>query len=131
MSPEDSPPLQRRAGAYPPPSEGNTRYPPPGERDYTRPLPPTYRREGRAADPSPSRHSYHDSAYSSHSSHSSDNPAFSVLPSEEGGRRRSSELPSERRPPASTQSSPAKSYSRQSSFSYDNNPRYYLKGTED
>jgi hypothetical protein len=99
VSPEDSPPMARRAaGGYGAP-----------ERDYTRPLPPTYRRE-RAGDPSPSRHSYHDSAYSSHSSHSSDNPAFSVLPAE-------------RRAPASNQSSPAKSYSRQNSFSYDANPR--------
>ena len=94
VSPDDSPPQTRRAGYS-------------GERDYTRPLPPSYRRAG---DPSPSRHSYHDSAYSSHSSHSSDNPAFSVLPSE-------------RRPPLSTQSSPAKSYSRQNSFNYDANPR--------
>merc|ERR1719317_1427745 len=73
------------------------------------------------ADPSPSRHSYHDSAYSSHSSHSSDNPAFSVIPS-------STTLP---RPPPSTQSSPAKSYSRQNSFTYDSNqkinPRTFRK----
>ena len=97
VSPDDSPPLTRRAGYA-------------GERDYTRPMPPTYRRE-RASDPSPSRHSYHDSAYSSHSSHSSDNPAFSVLPSD-------------RRGTASTQSSPAKSYSRQNSFNYEGNARY-------
>jgi len=103
VSPEDSPPMQRR-NAY-----QN------GDRDYTRPLPPTYRRQARSrvADPSPSRHSYHDSAYSSHSSHSSDNPAFSVIPS-------STTLP---RPPLSTQSSPAKSYSRQNSFTYDSNQK--------
>jgi len=104
VSPDESPPPQRRT-AY-----QN------GDRDYTRPLPPTYRRQGRSrvADPSPSRHSYHDSAYSSHSSHSSDNPAFSVISPT------STTLP---RPPLSTQSSPAKSYSRQNSFSYDSNPR--------
>jgi len=102
VSPDDSPPPVRRSTGY--------IATPMHERDYTRPLPPTYRREGRASDPSPSRHSYHDSAYSSHSSHSSDNPAFSVLPQD-------------RRQPASTQSSPAKSYSRQNSFSYDANPR--------
>merc|ERR1712098_909242 len=102
VSPDDSPPMQRR-NAY-----QN------GDRDYTRPLPPTYRRQTRSrADPSPSRHSYHDSAYSSHSSHSSDNPAFSVIPS-------STTLP---RPPLSTQSSPAKSYSRQNSFTYDSNQK--------
>jgi len=101
VSPDESPPMQRRAGYQN------------GDRDYTRPLPPTYRRQGRSrvADPSPSRHSYHDSAYSSHSSHSSDNPAFSVIPP-------TTTLP---RPPLSTQSSPAKSYSRQNSFSYDTN----------
>merc|ERR1719180_20109 len=102
VSPDESPPIVRRSTGY--------TATPVHERDYTRPLPPTYRREGRASDPSPSRHSYHDSAYSSHSSHSSDNPAFSVLPQD-------------RRQPASTQSSPAKSYSRQNSFSYDANPR--------
>jgi hypothetical protein len=103
VSPDDSPPIQRRNGYQN------------GDRDYTRPLPPTYRRQGRSrvADPSPSRHSYHDSAYSSHSSHSSDNPAFSVIPS-------STTLP---RPPLSTQSSPAKTYSRQNSFSYDSNQK--------
>jgi len=102
VSPDESPPMQRRAGYQN------------GDRDYTRPLPPTYRRQGRSrvADPSPSRHSYHDSAYSSHSSHSSDNPAFSVIPPT------TTTLP---RPPLSTQSSPAKSYSRQNSFSYDTN----------
>merc|ERR1712106_101743 len=99
VSPDESPPMQRRAGYQN------------GDRDYTRPLPPTYRRQGRSrvADPSPSRHSYHDSAYSSHSS---DNPAFSVIPPT------TTTLP---RPPLSTQSSPAKSYSRQNSFSYDTN----------
>jgi len=103
VSPEDSPPMQRRNGYQN------------GDRDYTRPLPPTYRRQARSrvADPSPSRHSYHDSAYSSHSSHSSDNPAFSVIPP-------STTLP---RPPLSTQSSPAKSYSRQNSFTYDSNQK--------
>jgi len=103
VSPEDSPPMQRRNGYQN------------GDRDYTRPLPPTYRRQARSrvADPSPSRHSYHDSAYSSHSSHSSDNPAFSVI-------QPSTTLP---RPPLSTQSSPAKSYSRQNSFTYDSNQK--------
>lgn len=103
VSPDESPPMQRRT-AY-----QN------GDRDYTRPLPPTYRRQGRSrvADPSPSRHSYHDSAYSSHSSHSSDNPAFSVIPP-------TTTMP---RPPQSTQSSPAKSYSRQNSFNYDSNQK--------
>jgi hypothetical protein len=103
VSPDESPPMQRRT-AY-----QN------GDRDYSRPLPPTYRRQGRSrvADPSPSRHSYHDSAYSSHSSHSSDNPAFSVIPP-------TTTMP---RPPLSTQSSPSKSYSRQNSFSYDSNQK--------
>jgi len=103
VSPDESPPLQRRNGYQN------------GDRDYSRPLPPTYRRQGRSrvADPSPSRHSYHDSAYSSHSSHSSDNQAFSVIPP-------TNTLP---RPPLSTQSSPSKSYSRQNSFSYDTNQK--------
>eukprot|EP00092_Neocalanus_flemingeri_P004363 GFUD01004693.1.p1 GENE.GFUD01004693.1~~GFUD01004693.1.p1 ORF type:complete len:777 (+),score=188.63 GFUD01004693.1:179-2509(+) len=103
VSPDETPPLQRRNGYQN------------GDRDYTRPLPPTYRRQGRSrvADPSPSRNSYHDSAYSSHSSHSSDNPAFSVIP-------QTATLP---RPPLSTQSSPSKSYSRQNSFNYESNTR--------
>merc|ERR1719323_1829280 len=67
----------------------------------------------RISDPSPSRHSYHDSAYSSHSSQSSDrdpSSAFSVISPQA-------------RPPLSTQSSPTKSYSRQNSFNYDSNSR--------
>merc|ERR1719445_1568077 len=105
------------------PSGGRKPYPPPA-RDYSRPLPPTYRRQNsrsRLGDPSPSRHSYHDSAYSSHSSQSSDNPpasAFSVIQ-----HHQSPPAPAMARPPLSTQSSPSKSYSRQNSFSYEQNPR--------
>lgn len=58
----------------------------------------------RLGDPSPSRHSYHDSAYSSHSSQSSDNPpasAFSVIQQHQSP-------PTPARPPLSTQSSPSK-----------------------
>ena len=52
-------------------------------------------------DPSPSRHSYHDSAYSSHSSQSSDpsTSAFSVIQSPSGTMGR---------PALSNQSSPSK-----------------------
>lgn len=94
MSPEESPPSQRKT--YQTLSR---------DRDYSRPMPPTYRRQksmSRISDPSPSRHSYHDSAYSSHSSQSSDNPsAFSVISPPSS----SSTL---HRPPLSTQSSPTK-----------------------
>ena len=115
VSPEDSPPAARKS------------YQTLG-RDYTRPMPPAYRRQksmSRMTEPSPSRHSYHqvycqlvsslnsvhlspqDSAYSSHSSQSSDNhsansathSAFSVI---------SSVSPAVNRPPLSTQSSPSK-----------------------
>jgi len=115
MSPEESPPSQRKN--YQTLSR---------DRDYTRPMPPTYRRQksmSRIADPSPSRHSYHDSAYSSHSSQSSDNPsAFSVITPNS----------THVRPPLSTQSSPSKTYSRQNSFNYDSasrtiNSRTYRK----
>merc|ERR1719412_139102 len=108
-SPDNSPPPQRKPYQTP-------------ARDYSRPLPPTYRRQNsrsRLGDPSPSRHSYHDSAYSSHSSQSSDNPpasAFSVIQQHQSP-------PALARPPLSTQSSPSKSYSRQNSFSYEQNPR--------
>ena len=90
-SPEESPPSQRK----------NYQTLSRDTRDYTRPMPPTYRRQksmSRISDPSPSRHSYHDSAYSSHSSQSSDrdpSSAFSVISPQA-------------RPPLSTQSSPTK-----------------------
>merc|ERR1719195_535022 len=113
-SPENSPPQQRKSSYQTLARQ---------DRDYTRPLPPTYRRQNsrsRLTEPSPSRHSYHDSAYSSHSSQSSDpsapsaSSAFSVIQSPTG---------SLARPALSTQSSPSKSYSRQNSFSYEQNSR--------
>ena len=93
------------AGPYLPPTGGRT-----GERQLCSISQPTYSSglcsRSRLGDPSPSRHSYHDSAYSSHSSQSSDNPpasAFSVIQHQQ-----SPPAPALARPALSTQSSPSK-----------------------